>query len=220
MREPSGTTADSTIAAFSEALASGTPAPGGGAAAAVAASLGASLVVMVVRLSIDRPRYQQHADLHAEALASSDDARRTFLELADRDAAAYSSYRDARERPSENEEQAATRSEAIRAAARGATEVPLAVVRACHAQIDMAERLVGRSNVNLASDLEVAALLCESAARGAASNVRANLPSIDDEGYSRAVLAELDQRRHQVQVAVDRVREGITQRGARKPEGA
>ena len=58
------------------------PAPGGGAAAAVSAALAASLTAMVVRLSLDRPKYADYADLHREALDGSDATRLRFLQLA------------------------------------------------------------------------------------------------------------------------------------------
>lgn len=211
-------TADTPVGQFAEALASQHPTPGGGAAAAVAASLAASLTEMVIRLSIDRPRYQEHTDLHTEALQASERARRQFLSLADDDAAAYGSYRAARDLPRTTESEIAARDLAIGQAARDATAVPLTVVRACHAQIQLAERLVGRSNVNVASDLEVAALLLEGAARSAASNVLANLPSIGDDGYADAIRAELDQRLQQIQGALDRTRERLARGGPREPE--
>ena len=56
-----------TLGGFARALASEQPVPGGGAAAGVAAALGASLTAMVVRLSLDRPKYAEHAALHPEA---------------------------------------------------------------------------------------------------------------------------------------------------------
>lgn len=212
--------ADTTVGSFTEALASDQPTPGGGAAAAVAASLAASLSAMVIRLSIGRSKYEQHADLHTEALSAAEAGRRRFLELADEDADAYAAYRAARELLQDTEARAMDRTTAINSAARGATVVPLAVVTACHAQIDLIDRLVGRTNIYVGSDLEVAALLSESAARSAASNVRANLPSIGDAGYASAVVAELDQRLQQIQGAADRVKERVAKGDARPPEGA
>lgn len=212
--------ADTTVGAFSEALSSSQPTPGGGGAAAVSASLASSLIAMVVRLSLGREKYRQHSSLHDEALAASDAARARFLGFADDDAAAYAAYRAARELPRETPEQVGSRSVAVSTAARGATEVPLAVVTLCHKQMDLLERLVGRTNAYVASDLEVAALLCEGAARSAASNVRTNLPWTGDEGYRSAVVAELDQRLQQIQGAADRARERIAKGGQRQAEGA
>jgi len=208
-----------TLGSFGDALASEKPTPGGGAAAAVAAALGASLTSMVVRLSLDRPKYADHAALHAEALERSDAARVRFLELADADAAAYGAYRAARSMPRDTVVEQDVRAAAAREAARGATQVPLDVVRACHEQVQLVDRVVGRTNLNVASDLEVAGLLLDSAARSAAANVRVNLGSIGDEGFANAVTAELDQRLQQIQSAVDRTRERVAKGTLRRPEG-
>lgn len=204
---------------FAEALASEQPTPGGGAAAGVAAALGASLTAMVVRLSLDRPKFVEHVALHREALEASDAARARFLEQADADAAAYAAYRDARSMPHETDAEEEARTAATRAAARGAAQVPLDVVKACHAQIELVDRLAGRTNPYVASDLEVAALLLDSAARSAAANVRANLGSIGDEGFANAITAELDQRLQRIQATADRVRERVAKGGTRRPEG-
>jgi len=219
MNEPTRPVADMALSEFAEALASEQPTPGGGAAAAIAGTLAASLTAMVVRLSLDRPKYAEHAELHAEALTVSDVARVRFLELADEDAAAYAAYRAARGLPHETEAEEKARSDATRKAARGATEVPLVTVQTCHAQIDLVERLAGRTNRYVASDLEVAALLLESAARAAAANVTANLGSIGDEGFASAVTAELDQRLQQIQSTADRARERVSKGTPRRPEG-
>ena len=211
--------ADATLRDFAEALASERPTPGGGSAAAVAATLAASLTAMVVRLSLDRPKYQPHADLHAEALSASDATRGRFLQLADEDVAAYAAYRSARRMAHDTPAEDQARVEATRAAARQAALIPFTVVQECHQQIDLVERLVGRTNGYVASDLEVAALLLEGAARGAAANVWVNLGAIEDPGYTDAVTAELDQRLQQIQSAVDRTRERISKGVIRKPEG-
>lgn len=204
---------------FLEALASEKPVPGGGAAAAVSAALAASLTAMVVRLSLDRPKYADFADLHAAALAASDRARVRFLQLADEDATAYSAYMAARSLPRQTQAEIDEREAATRAAARIAASVPLEVVKACHAQVELVDRVAGRTNLNVASDLEVAALLLDSAARAAAANVRANLPSVGDAGYASAVSAELGQRLQQIQSTADRARERVAKGALRRPEG-
>jgi len=218
MSQSSVPVADMMLGSFTEALASEKPTPGGGAAAAAAAALGSALTSMVVRLSLDRPAYQQHASLHAEVLAKSDAARLRFLGLADEDSAAYAAYMDARRLPHEHEDEELARAAATRDAARTATTVPLTIVQECHHQIDLVERSAGRTNTNVGSDLDVAALLLQSAARGAAANVAVNLPAIQDVGYADAVLAELDQRLRQIQNSTAQTRERVHTGGRRRPE--
>jgi len=207
-----------TLGAFTAALASDAPAPGGGAAAAVAAALGSSLTSMVVRLSLDRSRYAAHAALHGEALERSEAARLELLELADADAAAYDAYLAARRLPQETTAQQESRTEASQRAAREAVRVPLGIVKACHEQAELLGRLVGRTNRNVASDLEVGAWLFDGAARSAAANVRVNLAAVGDEVYATAVRAELDQRLQQITATVDRARERIAKGTEREPE--
>jgi formiminotetrahydrofolate cyclodeaminase len=213
-----GPVSSQTLETFGEALASDAPAPGGGAAAAVVAALGSSLIAMVARLSLDRPRYAAHAALHVEAIERADAARLRLLELADADASAYDAYLTARRLPRDTEDQRAERTRASQAAAREASQVPLAVVKLCHEQVDLTDRLVGRTNLNVASDLEVGGLLLESAARSAAANVRINVGSVGDEGYATAVVVELDQRLQSITSTVDRARERIARGLEREPE--
>jgi formiminotetrahydrofolate cyclodeaminase len=185
---------DLTIDEFASRLASSEPVPGGGSASAVAAALGASLVAMVASLTTGRPKYVDHEPMLAWAAATGDRLRDRFLAIADEDAEAYAGFSKALKMPRDNETEIAARTEAMQTAARKASEVPLRCLESCVDLVEAAEALAGRSNPNAASDVDVAALLGEAAARGAAANVLINLPSTGDpefEGKTTARVTEL-----------------------------
>ncbi|MEA2622865.1 MAG: methenyltetrahydrofolate cyclohydrolase [Chloroflexota bacterium] len=215
-----GSYADFTLSGFTEALASAEPVPGGGSASAVAASIAASLVVMVARLSLDRPKYAAFTATHERAIAAGEAARQRFLELADADAREYSAFTAAMKLPRETDEQRATRDSALDVAARAAAGIPLEVVRHCRELLEDVESLAGRSNLNASSDLDVAALLGQAAARGAGANVVINLGSIADTRESERMLAELEVHLHQIESVTAFVHGQVQSGTLREPEAA
>ena len=206
-----------TLGGFVDLLGSSEPVPGGGSASAIAAALAASLVAMVAALSEGRPKYAAHATLHRVAGETGRELAGRFLELADEDAAAYAEFAAALKLPRATDAEQSARRAALSAAARAAADVPLAAVDACYELVAAAESLVGRSNANAASDLDVAALLGEAAARGAAANVLVNLPSVDDETYAGEAAAKVMQLLGDVEKLAAAVHEGVPSGQPRGP---
>ena len=220
MADREGSFGQLTLTEFADVLASSEPVPGGGSASAVAGALAASLLAMVARLSLDRPKYEQFRSTNERALELGEAARRRLLELADNDARAYGAFVDARHMPKETADEQAARNAATAAAARRATEAPLAVVRECARLMEAIGEAAGRSNLNAASDLEVAARLCSAAARGAAANVLINLPAVGDARFTGVATAELEGLLHGVDREVSEVSQRVARGTLRAPEQA
>jgi formiminotetrahydrofolate cyclodeaminase len=210
--------ADLTVAQFVQRLSTAEPVPGGGSASAVAAALGASLISMVSALSRGKPKYAAHELTLSRCEAVGRELGAEFLRLADTDAEAYAGYSVALKLPRETEDQQKARKAAIQSAAKGAAEAPWACVKACSRLVVAAEALAGRSNVNAASDVLVAALLGEAAARGAAENVLINLPSTGDEQYAESMRCAVDTTVHEIAAVVARTREIVLSGQSQDPE--
>jgi formiminotetrahydrofolate cyclodeaminase len=213
-----GSFAELSLAQFVEGLSSAEPVPGGGSASAVAASIGASLISMVAGLSVGRPKYAEYEATIVRCLALGKELASEFLALADRDAVAYAAYSAALKMPRETEAQKAARKTAISAAARVAADAPWACVKACVRLVVAAEALAGRSNANASSDVLVAALLGEAAARGAAENVRINLPATGDDEYADMMSQQVDVALHEIAAIAARTREIVLSGQAQAPE--
>jgi formiminotetrahydrofolate cyclodeaminase len=212
--------ANLTLGQFVGRLSTAEPVPGGGAASAAAAALGASLISMVASLSIGKPKYAAYEATLAGCRAVGSELAAEFLRLADLDATAYAGYSAALKLPRETEDQQSARRTAIQEAAREAAEAPWECVKACSRLVVAAEALAGRSNVNAASDVLVAALLGEAAARGAAENVLINLPSTGDESYSETMRWQVDSMLHDIAAVAARTREIVLSGQSQDPEPA
>ena len=180
-----------TLGGFLEALASGAPTPGGGAAGAVLAATGCSLIAMVGHLTIGKKGFEQVEDSMKEMIERADSARAEFLVLADEDAHAFDSVMTAFKMPKDTEEDKAARSAAIQAGYEEASEVPLQVARRAVGFLALAEIATATGNPQAASDGVCAASALYCGALCAISNVEINAAALRREDRRMQLLDEL-----------------------------
>jgi methenyltetrahydrofolate cyclohydrolase len=173
-----------------DAFASNNPVPGGGAAAALAGAVGASLLIMVAGLPKTRHGSQDERAALDAAATRLKPLRDELAALVDRDSDAYTSVVNAFRLPRSSDEEKAARKTAIDAAMRAATEAPLATMRVCHQVMREAPAVVDSGALAAASDVAVAIELLKTAARGAALNVDTNIADMKDEEYVSRVRRE------------------------------
>jgi glutamate formiminotransferase/formiminotetrahydrofolate cyclodeaminase len=169
---------EGSLRAFSDALASRTPTPGGGSAAALVGALGVSLGLMVLRYSAAVGGLSPEGKADEVALES---LRRTLLSGVDDDPRAYDLVRARRPRakggPATPEEQAAYRDALLEAA-----KVPLSIARACRSGQERLQSLAPRVKPVMLSDLTTARALLRAGLEGALANAEINLRTLEDLG--------------------------------------
>lgn len=172
---------DMTVADYLDLLKSNAPAPGGGSVSALSAAQGIGLVLMVTDLTIGKEKYAEYEDDCKKAKAEAEKVLKQLTAGIDEDTEAFNKVSAAYKLPKDTEEQKSARTDAIREANMGATEVPFRTMQICLEGIRIAGSIVGRSNPNASSDLGVAALNLLAGLKGAWLNVKINLPGIKDE---------------------------------------
>jgi len=146
-----------SVGGLLERVAARTPAPGGGAVAALTAASAAALVAMAARFS-------------GESADRAEELRAQLEPLADADAAAYTAVLAARRLPKDDPNRATRIVDAMAEA----TEVPRRVAAAASEVAELAAALVEKGNPNLVGDARVGELLARAAAEAATALVRIN----------------------------------------------
>lgn len=204
---------DLTVRELLARLATDDPVPGGGSASALAGATGAALVGMVVALTTGRPAAEGHEDELAELAKQSAQRSDRLQELAERDAEAYGAVIAARRMPRDTDDQRIARAARVDEATREATLVPLETARTAAEVLALAERLAPIGSRNAVSDVGVAALLAAAALRGAAMNVRINLPYLPDgEPLREEAARELARLLHGLDERERAIRDAVEQR--------
>ncbi|BBL74907.1 methenyltetrahydrofolate cyclohydrolase [Methylomagnum ishizawai] len=183
---------DQPIEHFLDALASKAPAPGGGSAAAIMGAMGAALVGMVGNLTVGKKNYEAVEDEMRAMLAQAEDLRARLTDLIRADVEAFNQVMGAYGLPKDTDAQKQARTEAIQAALKTATDVPLDCARACAEIVRLSRIAAEKGNRNVVSDAGAAVAAGYAALRCSALNVHVNVGSIKDGEFVASRLAELD----------------------------
>ena len=146
---------------------------------------------MVCGLTLKRESHKMHYKSVEECFARLSCLRRRLLENVDRDAASYEAVRAAMKLPKSTEAEKAARAQAIEAASKAASLVPLDTADLARETRRLIAALGAITISQAASDLAVALHLAEAAERGAVENVRANLPAIHDQEWLEGIESRL-----------------------------
>ena len=171
----SGISTGHSLKDWSDAIADDQPVPGGGAAAAIGASIAASLVAMCARLTLRHEEFRDLKDTFQDMASQADALREDLVLLAEEDVMAYGAVAQARAIPHTEDDEATLRLVNMNAALVGAAEVQIAVLRLAQITVSLARAAVEHGNVQLRADAATAALLAGAAARAAWVNVRSDL---------------------------------------------
>ena len=180
---------ETTLIDFISELGSDSPAPGGGAAAALSGSMAAALVSMVANLTLGREKYAEFQDVAAKAVDGADALMYDLLECVNNDMSAFEGVMNALRMPKSTDSEKAERSQALQEAYKTAILAPVETINKCLEAMKLAVKLKGNSNPNVESDLKAAVFLANAGIDSALENVEVNLSAINDPEYKEQVTS-------------------------------
>lgn len=177
---------------FIDELASAAPAPGGGGASAYAGALAAALASMVGNLTVGKRTYADVEDEVRASLGRLDALRARLVALVDEDARAFEPLAAAYRLPKATPAEQAAKNAALQQALVGASDVPLAIMRAVADVVDEAGYLAHHGSKMARSDAGVAAAFARAASDGASLNIFINVASMDDAAQAARYRGEAE----------------------------
>lgn len=162
-------------------LASASPTPGGGSAAAMVGATGAALIAMVARITLQSAKYtavHPQATIFAER---ADEIRAALRQAGRNDETAYDAVRAALALPKTTDAEKAGRAAARETALAAAAEAPLVIAELGASAALLAQAALALGNALLESDLLCAAEFALAAVNAAAANVLINHRSMSTE---------------------------------------
>lgn len=194
-----------SIGTFTELVAAGTPAPGGGSVSAYCGMLAASLGEMVCNLTIGKPKYAEWEPRLREVKTELERLGTRLRELIAEDAESFEAVLRAYKLPKESDDQQSHRAAQIQIAIQGAVDVPVETAERSFDVLMLLRELADIGNSNALSDVAVGAQLGQTAIRGASYNVNVNLDSLSDREAADRMREKMKVLIEQAKTSADQV---------------
>ena len=162
-------------------LASASPTPGGGAAAAVTVAQGLALLSMVCNLTIGKKAFSAVEDQAKDILEQVSTLRAAALSEAETDMNAFTVVMQAWQMPAETDKQTLTKKAALEKATRNAAEPPFRLMTLAAQALPLADQLEIIGNPNVLSDVFVGRHLLIAGYKSSQENVEVNLNNLAPE---------------------------------------
>ena len=182
---------ETTVTQFLDAVAGRSATPGGGSVSALAGSLGAALVEMVVNLTLGKKGSEAHEAELKKILEEANSHRQSLIATIEKDIAAYQEVMNACLLPRGTEEGKKTRQAAIQKSLKKAADPPLFTAVTSLKVLKLCQEAITKGNPNTLSDAAVGALLADAALHGGIFNVLINLSALEDKHFVEKMKKEL-----------------------------
>ena len=156
---------------------------------------------MVCRLTITKKKYAAVKDELTEVRDKADQLRSELTKLIDTDKEAFNAVMEAFKLPKSDK-----RDEAVEEANKGASLVPLEVMKKSLEVLNLARIVATKGNENSITDAGVAGLMGQAAVEGAGYNVRINLASINDKDFVKKLTDESAEIRKEAEKVASEIR--------------
>lgn len=175
---------------FVKVLASKSPVPGGGGAAALVGSIGMALGNMVGSLTVGKKKYAEVQDdiIALNEKAAALEAR--LLELVAKDAEVFEPLSRAYGLPKETPEQQEYKAQVMATCLEACCAVPMGIMEACCEAIDLCEEYAAKGSAIAISDAGCGVICLKSALQAASLNVFINTKSMADRGRAEELNAQ------------------------------
>lgn len=167
--------------------------PGGGSAAAYAATMANSLAMMVANFTLGKKKYADYEEDIVRILDRAQKMSEDVMSLVDKDIEAFLPLSNCYKMQANTEEEKKAKALEMEKCLRGAAMVPMEILDISKDILDLHEELLIQGSVMLLSDVGVGAEMVRVAAKSAYININVNTKYMKDRDYAdKAVLKYAD----------------------------